>query len=196
MSGRHQIDPFGDSTFLARDGQEIRAANGRDLWRSNLSAPRMLSSIAGSFAVSVTCLRASRDRPYIGGLLLWKGERNYVRLDVGIRGPGELSLEGCIGNQDFVFGRGRLDTEPVHLRLEKRGSQVCGLCSADGNEWFLVGRCRLEVPDPVRIGLHAIGKFDRTVYHGAFARGTAIRFQSMYIWGGRPTADRQSSAKR
>jgi hypothetical protein len=52
----------------------------------------------------------------------------------------------------------------------------------DGEHWFTVGHVEFPVEDPVRVGLHAIGHIDRTVYHGAYPDGTAIRFESFTLW--------------
>jgi hypothetical protein len=59
------------------------------------------------------------------------------------------------------------------------------LCSADGKAWFAVGSAGFPFSDAgkFQIGLYAIGMIDRTVYHGAFPDGTAIRFESFELWG-------------
>jgi hypothetical protein len=46
-----------------------------------------------------------------------------------------------------------------------------------------VGDVEFPVESPLQVGLHAIGNIDRTVYHGAYPDGTAIRFESFTIWG-------------
>jgi hypothetical protein len=198
-------DPFNDCSYTVENGLRIHAANGRDLWHINLSAPRILQPVSGDFAVQTVCpLLASpstggkmeEDKPVIGGILLWKDKENYLRLDIGTRGKREISLGGCLGNKDLIIGRGRLPLVAQHacndlnryyegrvfLRLERIGSRVNALCSADGVEWFTVGHADFSVEDPVEVGLH-IGNIDRTIYHGAFPEGAAIRFESFELWG-------------
>jgi regulation of enolase protein 1 (concanavalin A-like superfamily) len=175
-------DPFNDCSFKVQDGLEIHAANGRDLWLINLSAPRILRPASGDFAVQTVCVPVSAEKPAIGGMLLWKDKENYLRLDRGISGAHEISLVGCVGNKDVIIGRGRLPTERVFLRLERIGSRVNALCSADGQAWFTAGHVEFPVADPVEVGLHAIGNIDRTIYHGAYPDGTAIRFESFQLW--------------
>jgi class 3 adenylate cyclase/tetratricopeptide (TPR) repeat protein len=192
-------DPFGDCLFRLEKGLEIQAANGRDLWLANWSAPRLVQPLASDFAVQTVCLPASTEKPAIGGLLLWKDRQNYLRLDRGTRGPNEISFQGCLGNEDVIIGRGRLgpgprrcplrgqsaappSSERIFLRLERLGSRVNALCSADGVEWFTVGHVEFPVEDPVEVGLHAIGMIDRTIYPGAYPEGTAIRFESFHLW--------------
>ena len=175
-------DPFGDCSFTVDDGLEIHAANGRDLWHLNQGAPRVLRGVSGDFAVQTVCVLASEDKPAIGGILLWKDKENYLRLDRGIRGKNEISLEGCLENKDVIIGRGRLVSERVFWRLERLGSKVNAFCSADGTDWFTVGSVEFTVDDPVEVGLHAIGGINRIIYPGAFPEGTAIRFEGFQLW--------------
>jgi tetratricopeptide (TPR) repeat protein/regulation of enolase protein 1 (concanavalin A-like superfamily) len=175
-------DPFGDCSFAAGNGLQMHAANERDLQGLNLSAPRLLRSVAGAFAIQTVCLPLTADQPAMGGILLWKDKENFLRLDRGTRGPHEVSFQGCLGNQDLIIGRGRLPAERMFLRLERQGSRVNALCSVDGQNWFTVGHAEFPVEDPLEVGLHAIGAIDRTSYHGAYPEGTAIRFESFELW--------------
>jgi tetratricopeptide (TPR) repeat protein len=176
------LDPFDDCGYRVGDGLEIHAANGRDLWRLNRSAPRLLRPITGDFAVQAVCVVPSKEKPAMGGLLLWKDKGNYLRLEHGTRGEHEISFQGRLGNKDGIIGRGRLSAEPIFLRLERRGSRVHALCSADGQSWFTVGQAEFPIEDPLEVGLHAIGNIDRTLYPGAYPEGTAIRFESFGLW--------------
>ena len=216
-------DPFGDCSYKVQNGLQINAANGRDLWHINLSAPRVLRPVPqeGDFAVQTVCRPVAGEGPAIGGLLLWQDHENYLRLDRGRWGAKEIAFQGCLSNEDVVVGRGRLDvgypgpgaqcqgsTTPsqarsagetrllpgrkapgqdegsgrVFLRLERSGAQVAALCSADGVRWFTVGSVAFPVEDSLQVGVHAIGAIDRTIYHGAYADGTAIRFESFQLW--------------
>ncbi len=179
-------DNFGDCSFTVQNGLEIHAANGRDLWHVNRSAPRILRPVSRNLAVQTVCVPVSGEGPAIGGLLLWKDRENYLRLDRGTAGEDEIFFGGCLGNQDVVIGRGCLPLNAsgrVFLRLERLGDQVNALCSADGERWFTVGHVPFPVEDPVQVGLHAIGNIDRTIYHGAYPDGTAVRFESFRLWG-------------
>ena len=175
-------DPFGDRSFAVQNGLEIHAANGRDLWHINLSAPRILRPVSGDFATQTVCVPVSGEKPAIGGILLWKDRKNWLRLDRGALGAYEISFRGCLGNKDLVFGRGCLPSDRVYLRLERLGRRVNALCSVDGVEWFTVGHVEFPDDDPVEVGLHAIGNIDRLIYHGIYADGAAIRFESFQLW--------------
>ena len=175
-------DLYGDCSFIVQDGLEVRAANGRDLWYLNLSAPRILRAASGDFAIQTVCVPVSEEKPAIGGILLWKDDKNFLRLDRGTRGRYEVSFTGCIDNRDVIIGRGRLSSERAFLRLERIGNRVNALCSADGAEWLTVGYVDFPIEGPVEVGLHAIGAIERTIYHGAYPDGTAIRFASFQLW--------------
>jgi predicted ATPase/class 3 adenylate cyclase len=181
-------DLFADCTYALRDGVEIRAANGRDLLHVNLSAPRLLRQASGDWVVQCQCVPVSRSVPAIGGLVLWKGKENYLRLDRGATGEHDVYFGGCLDNQDVLIGRGHLlpenpgeGGERVFLRLERIGERVEAFCSADGENWFTVGTVMFPVDDPIQVGLHAIGNIDRTIYGGAYPEGTAICFESFQI---------------
>ncbi len=176
-------DPYSDCAWSVEDGLVLHAANGRHLRHVNLSAPRLLCPLTGDFAIQTVTLPGAVDRPAIGGLLLWKDAENYLRLDRGTRGSDEISFAGAVNNLDIAVGRGLLRhaqerAARVWLRLERVAGQVRALCSADGDSWLTVGAIDFALPDPVQIGIHAIGYIDRSVYPGAYAEGTAIRFGS------------------
>ena len=103
-------------------------------------------------------------------------------MERGKFGKHEIALKGCLDNKDLIFGRGRLPSERVYLRLERRGDTVRSLCSGDGTEWFTLGQVEFPVDDPVQVGLFGIGWIDRTIYMGAYPEGAAIKFESFEIW--------------
>jgi DNA-binding SARP family transcriptional activator len=196
-------DPYGDCCYTLQDGLRIEAANGRDLWHVNWSAPRFLYPLSSvladtpgagvpGVAVETICASVSDDRLAMGGLLLWIDPANYIRLDWGMGGLREVTLLGCVGNQDMVFGRGLLPPDPVvlsagsagrvWLRLEWVGGRVHALCSVDGQAWYTAGQAVLPYNVHAQVGMYACGSIDRTIYHGAYPEGTAIRFESFRCW--------------
>jgi regulation of enolase protein 1 (concanavalin A-like superfamily) len=184
-AGRAWHDPLGDCRFAIGNGLEIYAPNGRDLWYLNLSAPRALVERSGDLAAQAVCGPVSGQQPAIGGLLLWADKRNYLRLDRGVFGPRDVSLVGCLENEDVIIGCIGLPVgaaERVYLRLVRVGGRVEAHGSADGETWYTVGEAAFPVEDPVQVGVHAIGSIDRSIYPGAYPEGTAIRFESFGLW--------------
>lgn len=179
-------DPFGDSTCVTGDGVEIRALAGRDLQHMNRSAPRLLrreSLPAGAgFRVETHCLPATRTAPAVGGLLLWQDEQNLLQLERGRFGPHEICFLGCLGGSDRIFGRGRLASARLFLRLERSEGRVSAFCSPDGDHWFTVGHTLFPSTGSLRVGVHAIGETERAIHTGAHPDGTAIRFEEFTLW--------------
>jgi len=195
------IDPLGDCGYQANSGLEIRAANGRDLWYMNLSAPRLVRDLpvaAHRWVVQVSIEPAMVDRPALGGLLLWRDEQNWLTLDLGRFGRRDITFAGCVDNEDVTIGRGRLPKGPepgwamgetVTLRLEADVRRVEALCSLDGEQWYSAGHATFPMDGTVQVGVHAIGMIDRNIYHGAYPEGTAIRFTSFRLWGTQVSAE-------
>ena len=178
------LDPGGDGSYRLDGGLEIRAANGRDLWHLNTGAPRLLRRQAGSFAVQAVCGRALADRPFKGGLALWQDEGNFLTLEIGGLGTHELTFRGCFAGKDSLFGRGRLISERLSLRLEREPGRVRALCSPDGRSWSGVGEAEGCFVEEVQVALFASGWIDRSYYHAAFPQGAAARFESFSAWEG------------
>jgi hypothetical protein len=95
--------------------------------------------------------------------LFWPGH-DQSRARAGLRRTLSL-LNGALGGEWLTVDR-----------------EAAGL-NPDGENWFTVGHVPFPVEDPVQVGLHAIGNIDRSVYHGAYPDGTAIRFESFQLWG-------------
>jgi tetratricopeptide (TPR) repeat protein len=176
-------DPFGDCAIEVQSGARMYAANGRDLRYLNHSAPRMVRTVQGDWALETICRPLADDRPAIGGLLVWEDEDSYLRLDWGMLGPRSILFEGCLDERELLIGRGAPiwahDTR--HLRLERVGGHVRALCSPDGVCWFQVGQAVLDCHQ-VNVGLYAIGQIDRVLYPGSHRAGTAIGFDAVRLW--------------
>jgi DNA-binding SARP family transcriptional activator len=185
---------FKDCTYQADPNLTLQAANARHLWQMNRSAPRLthpLTDIANGHVVQVSCEPALEDRPAIGGLLLWRDNKNYLWLEVGRFGERDVAFGGCLDNEDLVIGRGRLPDGPepgwamgesVTLQMVMTGDRVDALGSLDGEAWFSVGHTTFPFGEGVQVGVHAIGMMDRSIYPGAYPEGTAIQFSAFRLW--------------
>jgi hypothetical protein len=182
-TGWHWTNPAEDCRYSLANGLEIFAGNGRGLWRTDLTAPRLTRTVVGEGAIEVTCEPVSTGRPCLGGLLIWRDRDNFLRLDRGVEGPNEISLKGYIRGERAFLGRGRLIASgSLVLRLEWNNSRVRALCSPDGIEWFLLGTGELAGEGPVEVGMCALGEIDRMIHYGEFAEGVAIRFMRATLW--------------
>lgn len=178
-------DPLGGCSYELRKGLVIQAANERNLYFTNRSAPRLLrkTPIRGDFTIQAACRLASKSKPAIGGLLVWLSGKYWFCLEKGSRGAFDLTLRGFLNNNDVIFGRGELKASPTYLRLERRGQWLAATCSGDGQNWWSAGGCELSTGEDLYVGLHAVGHINRLVYPGTYRNGTAIRFDEFWLWG-------------
>ena len=191
LQGWRWADPLSGGRFNLADGLVIRVPNGRGLWLANRSAPRMLRPLAGDATVELRVSPSPEDdaptvgAPAMGGLLLWQGRRDYLRLSWGETGTRSIALAQCAANRDRIAGAGALPEPPgpdgVWLRLERRGPTVTALCSLDHQTWWQVAEVPFGTGD-AEIGPYALGVIDRTIYAGAYPEGTATRFTDFAIW--------------
>ena len=185
-------DPFGDCMHTLHEGMQLHAANGRNLWRANLSTPRLLQPAPpGDFAVQTVCSPVSTEQPTIGGLLLWQDKEHYLLLECGHWGSADIAFRGCLQNEDRFLGRGRLPAERTWLRLERQESRVRALCSADGREWLTAGEIEFPARQDEQVGMHAIGMSDRgAVNHadGMHADLFVLPRGELYLSGTEPFA--------
>lgn len=175
-------DPLGASSYTVDHGFEIRAANGGEFWKINVSSPGLMRSVRGNFAAQTIYRPSSKDKPCMGGIVLWKDRKNFLTLEKGAMGRNEISFRGCLRTESLIVGRGRLAAEVLHLRLERKNNLVRALCSADGSAWWTVGQVEFSPTDPIKIGLFAIGRIERYLYPGAFVEGSAIRFDEFRLF--------------
>jgi adenylate cyclase len=176
-------DPAGDSSrqFTAA-GFEITAADGRDLWYLNFTAPSLRIEVSGDAAIQVRMLPATLRQVTAGGLLLWQDRQNFARLDWGALAPGEVSFLGAVGNRNQSWGRGRTQADSLLLRLERIGKQIRALFSEDGVHWWLVGEVCLPQAATYTVGLMALGAVERMRYIGLPPGGAAARFDQIQLW--------------
>jgi class 3 adenylate cyclase/tetratricopeptide (TPR) repeat protein/regulation of enolase protein 1 (concanavalin A-like superfamily) len=151
------IDPRGDCSYSISEGcLEMRSASGRNLHGGNLNAPRLMLEISGDFAIE-TKIIVSEDMPSVGGLLVWKDERNFIRFEKGLHGEHEMGFSSNIDGDWQYYGRGLLVSSITYLRLERSGDTFIAYCSSDGASWLICGEMSFPAEDPVQVGIHAIG---------------------------------------
>lgn len=146
-----------------------------------LNAPRVLQKATGDFSVQVKVTADFKPgggstfvggRPFNGaGLLLWAGEKNFLRLERNAYWAGERLIcygplieywregEFAGGNRDPVaadYFQGR----STWLRLARKGSDVSLSISHDGEEWNEVRSVAVEMPREVFVGVAAINQAD------------------------------------
>ena len=175
--GSHVIDPDGDCPVLL-DRTENRATIlvpgaahllSADIGRMN--SPRILRDIRGEFEVRVKVTGTSHPggrattaqyAPYHGaGILLWQDPENYVRLEIAadIR-KGKVSPYANFELRQaglLATSRGlKIDDGTSYLRLQRRGDQIHGAFSLDGDHWTPFPPMVANLKDRLEIGVVAV----------------------------------------
>ena len=180
--GSHVVDPNGDCT-IHLDREEKRATISvpgtahllsADLGRVN--APRILRDIRGDFEVRVKVTGTSHPggrktttqyAPYHGaGILLWQDRSNYVRLELAseIRKGKVFSYANFELRQDglLVTSRGLEIVDGAnYLRLRRRGNEIHGAFSLDGDHWTPLTPIVAKLEERVEIGIVAVNSSSR-----------------------------------
>jgi class 3 adenylate cyclase/tetratricopeptide (TPR) repeat protein len=154
------VDPDDDSGYsLSSEAGwlELRATSGSNLRKGNLSAPRLLQEISGDFSMEVKMKASPDNLPLVGGILVWVDQNDFIRFEKGMHLENEISLSASIHGEYDCFGRGRLSSDVLYLRLERMGNNFSAYCSGDGENWMTCGEMDFPVEDPIYVGIHAIG---------------------------------------
>jgi len=170
------VDPRGDcrrelgrpavgGILREREGWlEIHAGPNHDLWwgpdgrGGNMDAPRMLQPISGDFALEVK-ITASQQQKEHGGILVWKNDGRFVRLDKtsslhAFRG--DIRFETHVNRRYQAIGRGSQKSVMNFLRLERTKHEFQAYCSTDGQNWQSCGTATVVMQDPIMVGMHAL----------------------------------------
>lgn len=175
------IDPDGDCSFKVRNGHITLTIPGgiHDIssYNKKLNAPRILQDVEGDFTVTVKvsgdfepgdAVRGSGTAPFNGaGLLVWDGERNYLRLerDVWVTSDGKLQSYAPLfeywrngKNRTARAGSSRpfYEGRATFLRIIRTGDEVQVAVSHDGIKWINVDSVAVQFPKTVKVGVAAI----------------------------------------
>jgi tetratricopeptide (TPR) repeat protein/regulation of enolase protein 1 (concanavalin A-like superfamily) len=171
------VNTKGDSSYsFAKEGNwlEIHAASGSHLW-SGFHAPRLLQKVSGDFTVEVKMKASSDELPSVGGLLVWVDRDNLIRFESGLLLENGVTFISRICSEYDCFGRGRLPSDILYLRLERTGDVFSAYCSDDGKNWLTCGYMDFPAEDPIKVGIHAIsysglrgGNMDTATQFGSF----------------------------
>lgn len=160
------VDPQGGGAWSERQGYlEMRTDPGQDLWHGpdgrsgDMDAPRLLMEVTEDFAIE-TRMRISPQLREHGGLIIWKNENQFLRLEK-TSGPhafrGDVRFERHVNRRFGLVARGGMRrVRELFLRLERRGNQFSAFASQDGIHWRGVGVTRVAMGPRVQVGLHSL----------------------------------------
>jgi regulation of enolase protein 1 (concanavalin A-like superfamily) len=135
--GWRWVDPKGDSSrsLDSRAGfLRIAVHDYHDLWSGShdYNAPRLVREADGDFTLETKLAGPGR---WCGGLLVWKDEDNFVRLDRGIQFRNDVSLGAAFEGEYASVAHEYVAADPLWLRLRRTGSVYTALYSVDGEQW-------------------------------------------------------------
>ena len=157
----------------------IAAPGGSDLFSDPAGAapvagaPRLLGPVAGDFQLSARVRCTFAGTFDAGALLLWAGERRWVKLAFEVSPQGEPMVVSVAtdGRSDdanaFV-----VPDDAVWLRISRTGAACALHARLDGEDWRFVRHLALPAPDGLRAGFLA----QSPTGEGATARFDAIGF--------------------
>jgi regulation of enolase protein 1 (concanavalin A-like superfamily) len=160
-----------------------------------MKAPRILQEVEGDFTAQVKLTgefkpgdKAAGDntRPFnSAGLLLWRDEKNYIRLERNIWWAAEQGKYACFpplieqyrdGEYQETNPRGTLDEffkgNSTWLRLERRGNKAIASYSHDGKEWTEAKEITVDLPKKLRVGVAVVN---------TSAKAFAVEFEELKI---------------
>jgi predicted ATPase/regulation of enolase protein 1 (concanavalin A-like superfamily) len=172
-SGRSRLDRATRPGWLG-----LHPPYGCDLWPAkDLNAPRLVTTVRGDF-VAQTRVELEQNTQVLAGLLVWRDEHHFARLELQYQSERwerpAVHLEACVGGKFQIIGRGQHEHRPVWLRIERRGSEVRGLCSADGEQWLACGSVCLPPGETEEVGVAAIN----------LGPGALAWFDTLLLWRG------------
>jgi serine/threonine protein kinase/regulation of enolase protein 1 (concanavalin A-like superfamily) len=175
--GSHVVDPNGDCKVLLD-----RAANkatifvpgsahllSADLGRMN--APHILRDVRGEFEVRVKVTGTNHPggratttlyAPYHGaGILLWQDRGKYVRLEIAsdIRKGKVVPYVNFELRQEGLLATSRgleIEDGTSYLRLRRRGDEIHGAFSLDGDHWTPMTPIVARLEDRLEVGIVAV----------------------------------------
>jgi squalene-hopene/tetraprenyl-beta-curcumene cyclase len=168
------VDPDGDCKLTLEGDRLAILVPGKlhdlhaEAEKSN--APRVMREVEGDFVAVVKVvskLEPSGESTRQGGnpssgagLLLWKSDGNYIRLE-----RAAVALDRSISH--YVLVQQSKDREPTNrgssvpdgpmlLRLSRKGNEVSASASMDGQHWHDMGKLTVDYPAKLKIGVAAV----------------------------------------
>ena len=117
------------------------------------AAPRLLGPVEGDFQLSARVRCAFAGTFDAGALLLWVGERCWVKLAFEVSPQGEPMVVSVVtdGRSDDANAFAVPDAA-VWLRISRRGAACALHARLDGERWRFVRHFALPAPERVRAG--------------------------------------------
>jgi regulation of enolase protein 1 (concanavalin A-like superfamily) len=165
-AGWRWLDPdnkYNPTRYDTKQGVlHIDVPTGKDLYGETRTAPQLLKAITGDFEIE-TKLKFDPTDSYQGaGLLIFRNDSNYLRLERGYGGVGsdrngirfdtreDESYEPIATPESFPT-----DAKTVELKFRRTGREFTAFWRLPDGAWKPVGKYVSSYPDTVQVGLIA-----------------------------------------
>src|SRR5262249_26696617 len=147
------LDPEGDCKFAAQPIVTIAVPGANhDLALKptyvKQNAPRAIDDIKGDFRLAVKVAAFPTPKPntsandqlsYVGaGVLVWKDDRNYVRLERAAEGNAASQfalVKGFLDGKEICSEQREVDDKDTYLSVTREGNNFTFETSPDGSDW-------------------------------------------------------------
>lgn len=147
----------------------------RDLWQGvNFYSPRVMQTTYGNFTIETKLWAVLNESVQSGGIVIWKNEENFLRLERAQRyGYQEILF---IGNINGIFSMSSPEvSDPgailhiqnvnsTYLRLIRKGSTYSGYYSSDSLNWHFIANITMETDYSLSVGIYNVVRGDPPVY--------------------------------
>jgi regulation of enolase protein 1 (concanavalin A-like superfamily) len=140
----------------------IDVPTGKDLYGETRTAPQLLKAIAGDFEIETRVRFNPKDNYQGAGLLVFRNDTNYLRLERGFGGVGSdkngIRLDK---REDEVYepiatpDKFPTDAKEVDLKIRRTGREFTAFWRLPDGEWKEVGKYSTSYPETVQVGLIA-----------------------------------------
>ena len=167
------------SSYETKNGVfSLKIPSGKDLYGGTMTAPQLLKAVAGDFEIE-TRVKFDPKNSYQGaGLLIFKDDENYLRLERGFGGVGggasgiRFDRRNNAG-YDAIATPEKFPTEAaeVELKFVRKGKDFQAFWREDENgEWKLVGEYASDYPETVQIGLIGVNTAEEITAEFAYIK--------------------------
>lgn len=161
----------------------------RDIYTvKNNDGPRMVQSATGNFDVETKVFAITNIFVRSAGILIWKDEKNFLRIERASRPYQEVMFVGMIAGVwsmkapeitnpgAIVHLSSNIDT--TCLRISRVGNKFSGYYSLDGKSWIHVADINLVVTDPIDIGPYIVNCYDSGSFIAYFDYFRMVSYES------------------
>jgi hypothetical protein len=168
------IDPYGGSTFSLTSMPSYLTISttsppDRDLCQGvNFYSPRIMQPIYGNFTIETKLWAVFNASIQSGGIVIWKDQNNYLRLERAYRyGYQEILFIGTINGtwsvqSPEVSNPGIIlnisDINPTYLRLVRTGMVYSGYYSTDDVNWNFLANITMDTDYSLNTGLYNVNR--------------------------------------